>query len=723
MIILKMRACFGKLNGELTLHEGLNLICLPNEAGKSTWAAFLRAMLYGIDTREKASSANQYLPDKERYKPWDGRPMEGMIELLWQGRRITIERRTQGRVPMGVFRAYDSDSGTPITELTADNCGKVLCGVEEGVFERTAFIHQLGLSVSEDPALEKRLSALVTTGEEGCSASEIGQRLHEMSVKLSRPSTGRISRLTALIGKTEQELRELHELQDEAMLLRAQVDQTQQEYDRLNDLCRRIEKAQNAKKHLALEELAQKNASQELLCRCLQAQAEKLPEESTLHALGRQLDEASSRLQTAQLEHAFSPEAPKKPQPPSCFIGLSAKEAEEKQAADAAQYARFTAATAPKKLPIYLCALSILLGVALLFVNLYVGIAAIAVSAVICIAAISIYSRRMAKLKDEQHQAALILGRYGVDTIEQTELLASDYAAQMHAYEQALSAYHQDADARTQRLTLAENDLAAIVHQVQTFAPSCNNASQAKDAVSSALRLRTQLLSEQRTLELQQSQLLSLRRLLGDQPAQKVDTEALGFDAAKISYEKNAAAQQLSRLQAKLAEQNGRISATGDASVLEAQLEEYQMQLSSAKEMDSVITLAQAALKQADETLRSRFSPQITAEAGTILAALTDNKYPNILLKPDMSLSVREDDGTVMRPAAAMSCGTADQMYLALRLAMVRRLLSEHAPILLDDALVNFDDARTDAAIKVLREEAKNRQIILFTCKEISNVL
>ena len=48
MRILKLSASFGSLqNAELTLDEGLNVITAPNESGKSTWAAFLMAMLYG----------------------------------------------------------------------------------------------------------------------------------------------------------------------------------------------------------------------------------------------------------------------------------------------------------------------------------------------------------------------------------------------------------------------------------------------------------------------------------------------------------------------------------------------------------------------------------------------------------------------------------------------------------------------------------------------------
>ena len=55
MTILRMRASFGCLeNAELTLAPGLNVLTLPNESGKSTWAQFLLAMFYGVDTGERA---------------------------------------------------------------------------------------------------------------------------------------------------------------------------------------------------------------------------------------------------------------------------------------------------------------------------------------------------------------------------------------------------------------------------------------------------------------------------------------------------------------------------------------------------------------------------------------------------------------------------------------------------------------------------------------------
>ena len=70
----------------------------------------------------------------------------------------------------------------------------------------------------------------------------------------------------------------------------------------------------------------------------------------------------------------------------------------------------------------------------------------------------------------------------------------------------------------------------------------------------------------------------------------------------------------------------------------------------------------------------------------------------------------------ILRSALWRSDGTADQLYLALRLAVAEELTPE-APLVLDDALVRFDDTRLAAAMEILKEEATNKQVILFTCQ------
>ena len=62
------------------------------------------------------------------------------------------------------------------------------------------------------------------------------------------------------------------------------------------------------------------------------------------------------------------------------------------------------------------------------------------------------------------------------------------------------------------------------------------------------------------------------------------------------------------------------------------------------------------------------------------------------------------------------SDGTVDQLYLALRLAVAEELTPD-APLILDDALVRFDDTRLKAAIELLKAQSETKQVILFSCQ------
>ena len=177
MKINKMTASFGKLNNDsLELKSGLNVITAPNESGKSTWCAFIRAMLYGVDSAERTRAG--YLPDKVKYVPWSGAPMEGTMELTYGGRDILLTRTTRGKTgPMREFSAVYSGTNVPVPGLDGQNAGETLTGAPLEVFRRSAFVEQGGLAVSGSPELEKRIEAIVASGDEGLSYSEADGRL------------------------------------------------------------------------------------------------------------------------------------------------------------------------------------------------------------------------------------------------------------------------------------------------------------------------------------------------------------------------------------------------------------------------------------------------------------------------------------------------------------------------------------------------------------------
>ena len=202
MILKRMTATFGKLEREqLDLEPGLNVIEAPNESGKSTWAAFLLSMLYGIDTAQRSSRTN--LPDKTKYKPWSGQPMEGSLELQWQGRPVTIQRTGSDRAPMREFSAFDSETGNTVP-LTESTCGQTLIGVERSVYERSGFLSFRCMAISGDHALEARLNALVSSGEESFSYTQVEKRLRDQRNRLRHNRLG-------LLPQAEEELRQVRQ--------------------------------------------------------------------------------------------------------------------------------------------------------------------------------------------------------------------------------------------------------------------------------------------------------------------------------------------------------------------------------------------------------------------------------------------------------------------------------------------------------------------------------
>ena len=124
------------------------------------------------------------------------------------------------------------------------------------------------------------------------------------------------------------------------------------------------------------------------------------------------------------------------------------------------------------------------------------------------------------------------------------------------------------------------------------------------------------------------------------------------------------------------------------------------------------------ALDTANTTLQNRFSPELGRRAAEIFSALTDGRYSGVVLDRAFHLSAEPAGDSIYRPSALLSAGAADQLYLAVRLAICDLVLPEEkqVPIVLDDALASFDDDRCAAALRWLKEEGRHRQILLFTC-------
>ena len=659
-----IEATFGKLEHcSLSFSSGLNIIEAPNESGKSTLLAFLRVMLYGFPPRERGA-----LADKNRYAPWSLSPMRGTLSLSSQKGNITLQRDTaRANSPMGRFSAIYTGSGESVDGLTAADCGETLLGIPCEVYERSAFIRQSSLTVDASAELERRIAALITTGEEGQSFSEASAALKKQLNARKYNKSGRIPALEAAVAAQERSLAELSQLtrsrqEAEAALaafdaeeasLRAQL--------RAHDIC----------------------DAQGIRLAAAQARQRWQAAESSAEQLRRTLIENSIPPRDALEQGRMR------------LIALSSLKAD---AADARQRYRDAegALAAFDAKPIervhsllpYIIVSAVLFAALMVIQTLPAAVAmagrvlsGIALLALLIIDANS--RRKVRRVHDEKRRV----------------------------FEQSLREAQSDAAAQQKLCDSAARELLVLI--------PAGDISRVSTYLDTALHKYAEL----DTLE-REARELSLRceLLSAQQPQSDVPTEpAVRPTRSRTELQSALDALTVRRREAQSTFDytSGRCRAIGDAAELEAALTQKRDELAQKQAEYDAIALAMESLQSANIALQNRFSPALSRRAGELFSRLTGGKYESVLLDRTFSAQAGETGESVSHDAQLLSLGTLDQLYLAVRLAICESVLpaDDPPPIVLDDALVRFDDARCRAALDLLLEESKSRQILLFTCQ------
>ena len=707
MKIYSMTATFGKLAHQtLSLEPGLNIIQAPNEWGKSTWCAFLMAMLYGIDTGSRTKAG--FLADKEHYAPWSGEPMSGSMDICWNGRDITIQRQSKGRVPMGEVKAFETHTGVPVPELSVAAPGQVLLGVERSVFARAGFLKLSEMPVTEDDSLRRRLNDLVTTGDESGSSDALAQKLKDLKNRCRFNKKGLLPELEARQADLQQKLQQLAALQHQI----AGITQRQQA---LTEQTRLLENHRQALEYMAYLQHSQRfetaQANRDAATQALR-QAENacqgLPTPEKIRqdfTYAQQLRENRDRLHTqAQL----LPPLPQPPDSPDMFRG----KAPEQAVADAVLDRKvLVQLTTDYRKPIPCLLGGILAGCGLLLLILSVvfswglGVDLAAVALLLC--GILLLSSGLLKQKKLKLQIGALLDKYRGIPADHWESLASEYANAQQTYSQQLQNRQQALSEINRQLEENSRKITALTGSgsLAAFEDTC----------------RQQLLSythlqEQQRIYRQTEDVLQALAGMEKQVAPPQFEDALTFSAQQTAQQLSASTLEQQLLHQKLGQCQGQMASLGQEESLHTQLQQVQTRIATLEQYYRALCRALETLQQATQELQRRFAPQISQRAQALFAQLTNQRYQRLTLGQDFSLETGTQEENTVRGTLWRSEGTVDQLYLALRLA-VAEALTPDAPLILDDALVRFDDVRLQAALQILQEEAVQKQVILFTCQ------
>ena len=702
MQIEQMSATFGRLNGsQLDLQPGLNVICAPNESGKSTWCRFLQNMLYGVPTKERG-----LLADKNRYAPWSGSPMQGRLLLRNGDARYTLLRETRrASAPMGDAHLTYTGTADPVPGIPAAEALVSRAGENMRMFLRSAFIGQNALAVDQDAELERRIAALISTGEEDTSYSESYERLKkQLNARRANRSTGQIPALEQEIAQLEDALARQESLREQFNAAQLRLQDAQHQWEELQQLERQAARRQYEEAQAALSTAQQQYRQLEQRC-------DVLPDEETLSQLEGQATALTQSI--AARRQATEQAAQLRRQAAEAMARCTAHPLSP---ADGPQLqSRLSALTdppAPSKLPLPVGLLLLVGAVAcvLLHLPVYAPILCGAVGAAALL--YDIVSRhRHAKAKQQAD--------------DQRSTLQRQIAEYLPLLTEAQEATRSADAAAAATEAMAHNDqaqLLALLARVRAFHSTAVDLPAVQVALSAARRSRAALRSAQTAQEQAQMycRLLEERLPQGElpDPAIPLPRPSRSVEAMRSAIPEAQA--QLAAARTRLDTISGQLQATRDPSELTAQLAEKRRKLESLQSEYEAIQLAMDALSAANQTLQNRFSPALGARTAEIFSALTGGRYDKVLLDRTLALSAEPSGDSTPRSIQVLSQGAADQLYLAVRLAICQLVLppEKHVPLILDDVFASFDDQRLAAALEWLLQESQNRQILLFTCHD-----
>ncbi len=205
---MRLIAChienFGKLR-ELddTFQAGVNVIHEENGWGKTTFAAFIKAMFYGLPSSTKRSVLEN---ERKKYLPWQGGSYGGNLTFENERGTYRIERFFGEKDKDDTFVLYDQTTGLESHDYSS-MIGEELFGINLEGYERSVYIPQMGLNITANDSINAKLSHLLDDGNDINNYETALSSLEEaMKVYKKTGNRGRLAELESQLADIDRTL-------------------------------------------------------------------------------------------------------------------------------------------------------------------------------------------------------------------------------------------------------------------------------------------------------------------------------------------------------------------------------------------------------------------------------------------------------------------------------------------------------------------------------------
>lgn len=690
---------FGRLNDfELSFEPGVNIIEGANESGKSTLAAFIKFMFYGLSPKERPAVIG-----------WDSSAAAGTLTFRTDTHRYRIERaiRVSGSEEKPTYREavqlVDLSNNMPCHK--GESPGELFFGVDSEMFAATAFVSQLGGTNVGGAKVSDGIENLLFSADETVNTQRALERLDSARVLLLHKNGkgGKIFELSNEIAELETRL-------DAAMKASSEL---QIKESKLADY-REKEASDREKSELLNAKLRAFEA------KTLAGLFERM------HALERRISELDEKLASSA-----SPEASRLEQLRAAKIKLGQLQAQldslktdNESLPPSEQLERFKARGRREGIEAEKTALGgaarsntavgIILAVfaaaALGFAGLSLGLSILeiassfaAASAIVGAVLLALSIVMLVSASKKRRELSQLDEEFDIPALEAeiAERSAADERAKLNeAMRNGLLSQLDDAIAALNReFSVTPEELDDRIAQLEI-------------AAASTEKLRTER-------EKYLGMLSQMHRQLDGYDENEIAAESSStldlsdIDAANLTAMRREAefltnsAKTLAGFTANLEREIAAIHLTDDPAKLESRLRAARAERDKLEKQLAALKLASEKLSEASASLRDSFAPRLAAEASRLLGRLTADKYSEVGVGGELSMSCRTKAG--QKSISALSAGTQDAAYLALRLALCRLIYRrELPPMIFDESFSRMDDDRTRAMLRLLTAEPQS---------------
>jgi uncharacterized protein YhaN len=743
-------SAFGGIkNLELNLESTFNIVYGDNENGKTTIMNFIKMMFYG--TERGSAQLNKNL--RKKYTPWDNSQMAGSIVFEHKGRTYKLERIFGNSNSTDKVTLRDLSIGT--AKSVGSDIGSRLFGLSVAAFERSIFIGQFGFPDNNDLAtgeLNGKLSNIALTGDEAVSFDAINKRLETAKTQLMSKSgrTGiydkNLKLCATLEGQLETEEKNQERIKDannRIAQITEQIKLTQQKADKLKQ---QIESENDIRNSEKLRELLTLKAQLDDVNKGLALSDGKLADEvfvkkvefclNKIENIGNKIFAKQNENQLLQnnLNLALNVSGDATPQAKKELTEKVTNLENEKRLLTE-QITDLEQQPQKKNNPVWfiLAAVFAVFGAVGFIFSPVITVCGLAVAVVfICIALIT-----ASKIKAQNGETKSQILDLKLKENQLISVIATE-KAKLAAITTALNANLAMIENQKEMIDSNNAEIKPLNDELEAEQQILFNLFATFKPCESITEIAVMLDEIKRTASVQKEIKQKMNYISKDvgnisyeQIKEKLDSlgEQTKIDFTKIKADYETTLKDLTDLKTKVAAIMAEIGAiTANAKNpdnIKAELESLRKKTDAQKEYCDCLQIAISVLNDSYAEVRQSYGSVLEKNAGEIFSSLTDGNYQNMSISKSFDIAVEKTDIFGSKELDYLSSGTVDQAYLSLRLALSKLISQdgEALPIILDDALAQYDDKRTATALKFLKEYSEKGQIILFTChKAIVNL-